>query len=64
VPASWTDLEDLVDALRVEHPRADPRALSDAELRELAEGLPGFGGGPEPTSGDIEALRAMWHWGV
>jgi FeS assembly protein IscX len=64
VPASWTDLEDLVDALRDEHPRADPRALSDTELKELAEGLPGFSGGPEPTSGDIEALRAMWHWGV
>jgi FeS assembly protein IscX len=64
VSASWIDLEELVDELRVEHPRTDPRALSDSELKALAEGLPGFGGGPEPSSGDLEALRAMWHWGV
>jgi FeS assembly protein IscX len=63
---SWGDLEGLVDALRAAHPRVDPRALDDAELAALVEGLDGFdaasGGSAGP--GDYEALRAMWHWGA
>ncbi len=62
----WQDLDTLVDALRDANPRVDPRALDDGALRELAEQLDGFdaSGGPSPGPGDVEALRAMWHWGV
>lgn len=61
----WQDLDALVDALRDAHPRADPRALDDAELAELAGKLEGFDpGGTQPGPGDFEAVRAMWHWGV
>ncbi|MGH9034267.1 MAG: hypothetical protein ACRD0O_00755 [Acidimicrobiia bacterium] len=62
----WQDLDTLVDALRDANPRVDPRALNDAELKELAEQLEGFDGSaaPPPGPGDVEALRAMWHWGV
>jgi FeS assembly protein IscX len=63
---SWADLEGLVDALRAAHPRVDPRALDDAELAALVEGLDGFdaGAGPDAGPGDYEALRAIWHWGA
>ncbi len=63
---SWGDLEGLVDALRAAHPRVDPRALDDAGLAALVEGLDGFdaASGPEARPGDYEALRAMWHWGA
>jgi FeS assembly protein IscX len=62
---NWGDLEGLVDALRVAHPRVDPRALDDAQLAALVEGLEGFSAsGPAAGPGDYEALRAMWHWGA
>jgi FeS assembly protein IscX len=61
----WDDLEALVPELRQAHPRVDPRAMSDDELRELARGLDNFDPGRgDGTPGDFEALRAMWHWGV
>ena len=62
---SWTDLEDLVEALRRENPRVDPRALDDNELNALVEALPGFEPGDRKGGpGDFEAMRAMWHWGA
>lgn len=61
----WQDLDTLVDALRDANPRVDPRALDDAQMRELAEQLDGFDpGSAAPGPGDFEAMRAMWHWGV
>lgn len=60
----WKDLEGLVEALRTANPRVDPRGLDDAELSALVERLDGFeAGGPAPGPGDLEALRAIWHWG-
>lgn len=61
---SWSDLEGLVDVLRAAHPRVDPRALDDAELQALVDGLVGIKTSGEPGPGDFEALRAMWHWGA
>ena len=61
---SWSDLEGLVDVLRAAHPRMDPRALDDAELQALVDGLDGVTLSGEPGPGDFEALRAMWHWGA
>ena len=61
---SWTDLEGLVDVLRAAHPRVDPRALGDAELRGLVDGLDGVEVSGDPGPGDFEALRAIWHWGA
>ena len=61
---SWTDLEGLVDVLRVAHPRVDPRALGDTELRGLVDGLDGVEVSGAPGPGDFEALRAIWHWGA
>lgn len=61
----WNDLDGLVDALRVAHPRIDPRALDDTELNKLVEGLDGYeASGYQAGSGDFEALRATWHWGA
>ena len=63
--ARWDELDGMVDALRDANPDADPRAMADDELRALAHRLPDFdAGGGDGTAGDIEALRAMWHWGV
>jgi Fe-S-cluster formation regulator IscX/YfhJ len=61
---SWSDLEGLVDVLRAAHPRVDPRALDDDELRALVDGLDGLTVSGDPGSGDFEALRATWHWGA
>jgi hypothetical protein len=61
---SWIDLEGLVDLLRAAHPRVDPRALDDAELQGLVDGLDGVTVSGDPGPGDFEALRAMWHWGA
>jgi Fe-S-cluster formation regulator IscX/YfhJ len=61
---SWSDLEGLVGALRAAHPRVDPRALDDGELRALIDGLDGVDTTGAPGPGDFEALRAMWHWGA
>ncbi len=61
---SWSDLEGLVDVLRAAHPRVDPRALDDAELQALVDGLDGVTMSGDPGPGDFEALRAMWHWGA
>jgi Fe-S-cluster formation regulator IscX/YfhJ len=61
---SWTDLEALVDVLRAAHPRVDPRALDDAEVQALVDGLDGVETSGSPCPGDFEALRAMWHWGA
>ena len=37
----------------------------DIDLRALARKLPDFDpAGGEGSAGEIEALRAMWHWGV
>lgn len=63
--ARWDALDGMVDALRDANPDADPRAMADDELRALARRLPDFDeGGGDGSAGDIEALRAMWHWGV
>jgi Fe-S-cluster formation regulator IscX/YfhJ len=61
---SWSDLEGLVDVLRAAHPRVDPRALADAELQGLVDGLDGVSVSGDPGPGDFEALRAIWHWGA
>jgi FeS assembly protein IscX len=61
----WNDLDGLVDALRVAHPRVDPRALEDVELNKLVEALDGYeSSGYQAGPGDFEALRATWHWGA
>jgi FeS assembly protein IscX len=62
---SWGDLEAMVDALRDAYPKVDPRALDDAGMRELAAKLAAFdSSGGEGSAADLEAARAMWHWGV
>jgi Fe-S-cluster formation regulator IscX/YfhJ len=61
---SWSDLEGLVDVLRGAHPRVDPRALDDAGLQALVDGLDGVTVSGDPGPGDFEALRAIWHWGA
>lgn len=61
---SWSDLEDLVDALRGAHPRVDPRALDDKEIQTLVDNLDGVEVSGAAGAGDYEALRAMWHWGA
>ena len=61
---SWSDLEGLVDVLRAAHPRVDPRALDDTELKSLVDGLDDVTVSGDPGPGDFEALRAMWHWGA
>ncbi|HMC79396.1 MAG TPA: hypothetical protein VKO35_02465, partial [Acidimicrobiia bacterium] len=60
---SWSDLEGLVDALRAAHPRVDPRALDDAELAALVEGLEHYDGsgpaaGPEALKPSRPSTRA------
>ncbi|HEY1919488.1 MAG TPA: hypothetical protein VGH27_28285 [Streptosporangiaceae bacterium] len=59
----YDDLGSLVDALRRENPRTDPRPMSDAELAALVAKLDDLGSGRDGTAGDFEEIRAIWHWG-
>jgi FeS assembly protein IscX len=61
---AWGDLEGLVELLRDAHPDVDPRGNSDSELRALVGDTAGSDCDPAALSAaDLEAVRALWHWG-
>ncbi len=59
---SWTDIEDIVDALIEAHPDRDPMTLRFPELTGMVEALEDF----EPRDGQVvnekilEAIQAAW----
>ncbi|MEM9295838.1 MAG: Fe-S cluster assembly protein IscX [Planctomycetota bacterium] len=59
---TWTDIEDLADALFEAHPGVDPAGVRFDKLRELIEALPEFD--PEPgqrvNEQILEAIQAEW----
>ncbi len=58
----WTDVEDIVDALRQRYPDADPLTLRFPQLTGMIEELEDF----EPAPGQmvneriLETIQAMW----
>jgi Fe-S-cluster formation regulator IscX/YfhJ len=60
----WTDLESLVGDLRRAHPDVDPRGTTDDEMRSLISHVANGSTSGELSVADLEAVRAMWHWGV
>ena len=59
---SWTDIEDIVDALREQYPDRDPLTLRFPELTGMVESLEGFKPKPGQSVNEqiLEAIQAGW----
>lgn len=59
---TWTDIEDIAEALREQYPGRDPMTVRFAELTGMVEKLEGF----KPLAGQsvnekiLEAIQAAW----
>ena len=59
---SWTDIDDIADALRERFPDRDPLTVRFPELTGMVEALPGFKPRPGQSVNEqiLEAIQAAW----
>ncbi|MEM7682988.1 MAG: Fe-S cluster assembly protein IscX [Planctomycetota bacterium] len=59
---TWTDIEDIAEALLESLPGVDPTAVRFDKLRQLIEALPDFEPEPDQQVNEqiLEAIQAEW----
>lgn len=59
---TWSDIEDIAEALQEAHPGVDPLEVRFTDLRNWIAALPDFEGDPHASNeAKLEAIQMAWY---